>query len=71
LDRILAGVLKKSRENEIKIELLRKRLSMVVRSGSGEERTSIHNTIGSAHQFITDSLPYMRSVIPQGKVHAR
>ena len=65
------SVLKKSRENETKIELLRKRLSMVARSGGGEERTSIHNTIGSAHQFITDSLPYMRSVIPQGKVQAR
>ena len=67
------SVMKKSRENEAKIELLRKRLSMVVHNGGGgggQERTSIHNTIGSAHQFITDSLPYMRTVIPQGMRHS-
>lgn len=49
------SVMKNSRENETKIDLLRKRLE-----------TSIHSIIGSAQQFITDSLPYMRNVIPQG-----
>ncbi len=63
----LFSVMKKSRENETKIELLRKRLSMVAR-GVGQQTISIHETIGSAHQFITDSLPYMRIVIPQGTI---
>ena len=65
------SVMKKNRENEIKIEQLRKRLSTTMGgrggSGSGKEKTSIHDNIGSAQQFVTDSLPYMRTVIPQGK----
>ena len=65
------SVMKKNRENEIKIEQLRKRLSTTMggrgSSGSGKEKTSIHDNIGSAQQFVTDSLPYMRTVIPQGK----
>ncbi|KAL7534070.1 hypothetical protein ACHAXR_006427, partial [Thalassiosira sp. AJA248-18] len=59
------SVVKKNRENETKIEHLRKRLS----SGGGGQRTSIHDNIGSAQQFVTDSLPYMRAVIPQGKLY--
>mmetsp|Transcript_40900 Transcript_40900/g.73737 ORF Transcript_40900/g.73737 Transcript_40900/m.73737 type:complete len:387 (+) Transcript_40900:81-1241(+) len=58
------GVMKKNRENETKIEQLRKRLSIVGGCGGGQQRTSVHDTIGSAHQFVTDSLPYMRTVIP-------
>ena len=58
------SVMKKNRENEMKIEQLRKRLSV---GGGSRSRTSIHDNIGSAHQFVTDSLPYMRTVIPQGE----
>lgn len=60
------SVMKKSRENEAKIERLRRRLSQVGR-GNGRERTSIHDNIGSACQFVTDSLPFMRTAIPDGK----
>ena len=56
------GVLKKNRENEARIGQLRKRLSV-----GGGARTSMHDNVGSAHQFVTDSLPYMRAVIPQGE----
>ena len=64
------SVMKKSRENETKIELLRKRLSIVARGsgGVGQQTIGIHEIIGSAHQFIMDSLPYMRIVIPQGTI---
>ena len=66
------SVMKKNRENEIKIQQLRKRLSMGVGGGdsAGQEssRTSIRDNIGSAQHFVTDSLPYMRNVIPQGKL---
>lgn len=64
------GVMKKNRENEVKIEKLRKRLSISGGGGGGQfnNRISIHDTIGSARQFVTDSLPYMRSVIPEGKL---
>jgi hypothetical protein len=64
------GVMRKSRENETKIERLRKRLSAACRGGGGalrqEEKTSLRFNIGSAHQFVTESLPYIRIVIPQG-----
>ena len=56
------SVMKKNRENEAKIERLRKRLS-----ASSGQKTSVHDYIGSAHQFVTDSLPYLRTVIPDGK----
>ena len=63
------SVMKKNRENEYKIDKLRKRLSLgSSRSGTSQDGggiTSIHDNIGSAQQFVTDSLPYMRSVIPQ------
>jgi len=64
------SVMKKNRENEYKIDKLRKRLSLGSRhSGTSQEGgggiTSIHDNIGSAQQFVTDSLPYMRNVIPQ------
>ena len=65
------SVMKKNRENEYKIERLRKRLALVGCGGGTDEAhqssACIHDTIGSAHQFVTDSLPYMRSVIPQGE----
>jgi cell cycle checkpoint protein len=64
------GVMKKKRENETKIEHLRRRLSTVGRGGVGgaddRETTSIRGNIGSANQFVTESLPYFRIVIPQG-----
>lgn len=64
------SVMKKNHENEYKIDKLRKRLSLGSRhSGTSQEggggMTSIHDNIGSAQQFVTDSLPYMRNVIPQ------
>ena len=61
------GVMKKHRENERKIARLRKHLATV---GGGEQlRASLHDTIGSAHRFVTDSLPYLRTVVPQGECH--
>ena len=64
------GVMKKKRENETKIEHLRRRLSTVGRGcfGGADDRgtTSIRGNIGSANQFVTESLPYFRIVIPQG-----
>ncbi|KAL3810996.1 hypothetical protein ACHAXA_006548 [Cyclostephanos tholiformis] len=64
------GVMKKRCENESKIEHLRRRLSAVGRSGGGGAdslaKTSIRDNIGSANQFVTESLPYFRIVIPQG-----
>ncbi|KAL7519406.1 hypothetical protein ACHAWX_004168 [Stephanocyclus meneghinianus] len=51
-------VLKKQRENEDKMDKLRKRLS------EGRQKIGINETIGSAHQFVTDSLPYLKSIIP-------
>ena len=64
------SIMKKNHENEYKIDKLRKRLSLGSRhSGTSQEggggMTSIHDNIGSAQQFVTDSLPYMRNVIPQ------
>ncbi|KAL9187533.1 hypothetical protein ACHAXT_001636 [Thalassiosira profunda] len=56
----LFAVLKKNRENEARIGQLRKRLSV-----GGGAQTSMHDNVGSAQQFVTDSLPYMRAVIPQ------
>eukprot|EP01082_Thalassiosira_pseudonana_P016177 g14432.t1.1.5e17418c g14432 g14432.t1 contig9:1823127-1825962(-) len=53
-------VMNKKRENETKMKQLRKRLS-------GSEKIAINDTIGSAHQFVTNSLPFMRNVIPQGE----
>ena len=45
---------------------MRKRLSLgSTTSLEGGGITSIHDNIGSAQQFVTDSLPYMRSIIPQ------
>ncbi|KAL3787880.1 hypothetical protein ACHAW5_001371 [Stephanodiscus triporus] len=62
------SVMRKSRENETKIERLRKRLSSGRGGGGalGQEKTSLRDNIGSAHQFVTESLPYIRIVIPQG-----
>ena len=67
------SVLKKNRENENKIKQLRKRLSVVSSTGGGGDscnhdggsKTSIRENIGSATQFVTNSLPYIRIVIPQ------
>jgi len=70
------AVLRKRRENEMKIERLRKRLAFRCNSrGDGkdgaddgqEQRNGIciHDTIGSSHGFVTDSLPFMRRVIPE------
>jgi len=68
------SVLKKNRENENKIKQLRKRLSAVSSTGGGGDdscnhdggsKTSIRENIGSATQFVTNSLPYIRIVIPQ------
>jgi cell cycle checkpoint protein len=53
-------VMNKKRENETKMKQLRKRLS-------GSEKIAINDNIGSAHQFVTNSLPFMRNVIPQGE----
>eukprot|EP00956_Cyclotella_meneghiniana_P032530 scaffold89939_cov51-Cyclotella_meneghiniana.AAC.3 len=52
-------VMKKSRENSVKMGQLRKRLSV------GCQQISVGENIGSAHHFITHSLPYLRSIIPQ------
>lgn len=70
------SVMKKNRENENKIKQLRKRLSAVSSSSScgGNDdssnhdrgsKASIRENIGSATQFVTNSLPYIRIVIPQ------
>ena len=63
------GVMRKNRENETKIEHLRMRLSAasgLCGGGGGGGMTSIRDNIGSAQQFVTESLPYIRIVIPQG-----
>jgi hypothetical protein len=64
--------MKKNHENENKIKHLRKRLSAVSSSGGddssyhdGGSKTSIRENIGSATQFVTNSLPYIRIIIPQ------
>ena len=56
------AVMRKGRENEGKIERLRKRLSV----GVGGV-TCVHDNIGSAQQFVKDSLPYMQTIIPDGE----
>lgn len=56
-------VMKKNRENEHKMEQLRKRLSV------GSHTIALNENIGSTHQFVTDSLPYLKSIIPQGEYH--
>ena len=53
-------VLKKNRENEVKMDQLRKRLSV------GRQQITICGNIGSVHQFVTDSLPYVKAIVPQG-----
>ena len=53
-------VMKKCRENEIKMDQLRRRLSV------GSEQMALSENIGSANQFVTDSLPYLKDIIPQG-----
>jgi hypothetical protein len=60
--------MRKNRENETKIEHLRMRLSAAsgLCGGGGGGMTSIRDNIGSAQQFVTESLPYIRIVIPQG-----
>lgn len=54
-------VMKKCRDNEVKMDQLRKRLSV------GSQQIAVSENIGSAHQFVTDSLPYLKYIIPQGK----
>eukprot|EP00804_Cyclotella_cryptica_P016451 CCRYP_004691-RA/>CCRYP_004691-RA protein AED:0.20 eAED:0.20 QI:138/0.5/0.66/1/1/1/3/1616/783 len=51
-------VLKKQRENDVKMDQLRKRLSV------GSQKIAVNENIGSAHQFVTDSLPYLKNIIP-------
>ena len=53
-------VMKKSKENEVKMDQLRRRLSV------GGEQIALSENIGSAHQFVTDSLPFLKDIIPQG-----
>ena len=53
------GVMRKSSENEIKMDQLRKRLS----HGSG--KIALDSNIGSAHRFVTESLPHMRCILPE------
>ena len=61
------GVMRKNRENETKIEHLRMRLSAASGlCGGGRGMTSIRDNIGSAQRFVTESLPYIRIVIPHG-----
>jgi hypothetical protein len=67
--------MKKNHENENKIKQLCKRLSAVHSSGyggnddscyhDGGSKTSIRENIGSATPFVTNSLPYIRIIIPQ------
>jgi cell cycle checkpoint protein len=54
-------VMKKNRENEIKMDQLRKRLSV------GSRHIGVGENIGSACHFVTDSLPYLKNIIPQGE----
>ena len=56
-------VMKKSRDNEVKMDQLRKRLSV------GSQQISVAENIGSVHQFVTDSLPYLKNIIPQGELY--
>lgn len=58
------GVMRKSTENEVKMDQLRKRLS----HGSG--KIAFDSNIGSAHRFVTESLPCMRSILPAEVNHA-
>ncbi|KAL7501643.1 hypothetical protein ACHAWT_009455 [Skeletonema menzelii] len=53
------GVMKKSNENEVKMDQLRKRLSL------GGGKIALDSNIGSAHRFVTESLPYMRCILPE------
>ena len=52
------SVMTKSSENEVKMDQLRKRLSL----GSG--KIALDSNIGSAHRFVTESLPHMRFILP-------
>ncbi len=54
-------VLRKKRENELKMVQLRKRVSTAGR------HISVNGVIGSANQFVTDCLPHMRCILPHGK----
>ncbi len=51
------GVMKKSSENEVKMDQLRKRLSY-------GGKMALESNIGSAQRFVTESLPHMRCVLP-------
>ena len=53
------GVMKKSSQNEVKMDQLRKRLSLA----SG--KIALDSNIGSAHRFVTESLPHMRCILPE------
>lgn len=52
------GVMKKSSENEVKMDQLRKRLSY-------GGKMALESNIGSAQRFVTESLPHMRCVLPE------
>jgi cell cycle checkpoint protein len=51
------AVMKKSSENEVKMDQLRKRLL-----GSG--KIAFDSNIGSSNRFVTESLPHMRFILP-------
>ena len=53
------GVMKKSSENEVKMDQLRKRLSL------GGGKIALDSNIGSANRFVTESLPHMRCILPE------
>lgn len=51
-------VLKKRRENEHKFHLLERRVA--------GEHLSLSNAVGQASSFVTDTLPHLRTISPQG-----
>ena len=49
------------------MERLRRRLSARPKGDGGRVIADNDGGIGSAHRFVTESLPYMRTILPQGE----
>lgn len=55
-------VMRNQRSNEVTMEQLRKRLSI------GSDRMPLDTNLGGSQTFVADRLPFMRTIVPEGKV---
>ncbi len=55
-------VMKKKGENIVKMDQLKKRLSV-----STDNQFLLHENLSSSNIFVTDTLPFLRSILPSGE----